>query len=186
MPDSGVSPQVLGFLADLAFVGCLFAVVLYGLWFLLKRASLVGMARLSLVVSFGAVVTLFGVGMSQGQAMSYPLFYLFILLTSDAGRNMLCKVRTVIVDELHAVAGSKRGAHLALTLERLAALCGRSPVRIGLSATQKPIALMAELLCGADAARCTIVDTGHKRQRDPANACPRHFLYSPQSRVKHI
>ncbi|WP_084197576.1 DEAD/DEAH box helicase [Solimonas soli] len=97
---------------------------------------------------------------------------LFILLTSDAGRAMLGKVRTVIVDELHAVAGSKRGAHLALTLERLAALCGGAPVRIGLSATQKPIALMAELLCGADAARCTIVDTGHKRRRDIALEVP--------------
>ncbi|MFT4048126.1 MAG: DEAD/DEAH box helicase [Solimonas sp.] len=97
---------------------------------------------------------------------------LFILLTSDAGRAMLGKVRTVIVDELHAVAGSKRGAHLALTLERLDALCGRAPVRIGLSATQRPIELMAELLCGADAARCAIVDTGHKRRRDIALEVP--------------
>ncbi|MGH8446322.1 MAG: helicase-related protein, partial [Solimonas sp.] len=97
---------------------------------------------------------------------------LFILLTSDAGRKMLGKVRTVIVDELHAVAASKRGAHLALTLERLDALCARPPVRIGLSATQKPIEVMAQMLLGARAAQCTIVDTGHKRERDIALEVP--------------
>lgn len=80
MPDNGVNPQLLGFLADLIFVGCLFASLLYGLWFATKRATLVGMARLSLVVSFGTVVTLFAVGMTHGQAMSFPLFYLFVLL----------------------------------------------------------------------------------------------------------
>jgi ATP-dependent Lhr-like helicase len=74
---------------------------------------------------------------------------LFILLSSDSGRDMLRQVRSVIVDELHAMAGSKRGAHLALSLERLEALCARPPVRVGLSATQKPIATMAELLSGA-------------------------------------
>ncbi|WP_028008194.1 DEAD/DEAH box helicase [Solimonas flava] len=97
---------------------------------------------------------------------------LFILLSSDAGRGMLGKVRTVIVDELHAVAGTKRGAHLALTLERLDALCERAPLRIGLSATQKPIELMAQMLLGARAAQCAIVDAGHKRERDLALEVP--------------
>src|ERR1041384_1314891 len=73
---------------------------------------------------------------------------LFILLTSDSGRAMLSRVRTVIVDELHAVAGTKRGAHLMLSLERLEALTGKAPIRIGLSATQKPIEDMARFLMG--------------------------------------
>src|SRR3954468_15012077 len=63
---------------------------------------------------------------------------LYILLTAEASRKILRTVDTVIVDEIHAVAGDKRGAHLALSLERLDALTHRSPVRIGLSATQKP------------------------------------------------
>ena len=68
---------------------------------------------------------------------------LYILLTSESGRQMLSTVRTVIVDEIHAMAGNKRGSHLALSLERLAALCREPPVRIGISATQKPIEAMA-------------------------------------------
>ena len=64
---------------------------------------------------------------------------LYLLLTSDRSRQMLRTVRTVIVDEIHAVIGSRRGAHLALTLERLAAVAGRPLQRIGLSATQTPI-----------------------------------------------
>ena len=99
---------------------------------------------------------------------------LFILLTSDSGRDMLKTVRNVIVDEIHAVAGNKRGAHLALSLERLNQLCARPPVRIGISATQKPIEDMAAFLVGQheDPARaaCTIVDTGHVRERDLAIA----------------
>src|SRR5690606_10961709 len=63
---------------------------------------------------------------------------LSILLTSHSGRRMLSTVRTVIVDEIHALAGAKRGAHLALSLARLAALTGREPVRVGISATTKP------------------------------------------------
>jgi ATP-dependent Lhr-like helicase len=97
---------------------------------------------------------------------------LYILLTSESGRAMLGAVRTVIVDELHAVADSKRGAHLMLSLERLGALCARPPVRIGISATQKPITRMAEFLLGAEAGDCEIVDTGHVRERDLALELP--------------
>jgi ATP-dependent Lhr-like helicase len=93
---------------------------------------------------------------------------LFILLTSESGRRMLSTARTVIVDEIHAVAGSKRGSHLALSLARLDALCGRRLVRIGLSATQSPIEEVARLLVGAPGAEgdCEIVDAGHRRQLD--------------------
>ena len=84
---------------------------------------------------------------------------------------MLATVRSVIVDEIHAVAGSKRGSHLALSLERLDALCPRRPVRIGLSATQKPLAAVARLLLGAGA-DCAIVDVGHVRARDLALELP--------------
>ncbi|NOS73327.1 MAG: DEAD/DEAH box helicase, partial [Methyloglobulus sp.] len=91
---------------------------------------------------------------------------LFILLTSVSGRDMLKTVRTVIVDEIHALAGNKRGAHLMLSLERLEQLTERSPVRIGLSATQKPLATIAHYLTGNRGVPCTIIDTGHVRQRD--------------------
>src|SRR5215469_14314113 len=64
---------------------------------------------------------------------------LYILLGSESGRAMLKTTRTVIVDEIHALAANKRGTHLALSLERLAALCGERLLRVGLSATQKPI-----------------------------------------------
>ena len=96
---------------------------------------------------------------------------LYILLGSGSGRAMLATTRTVIVDEIHAMAANKRGAHLALSLERLTALCGDDLVRIGLSATQNPIEAIAHLLVGAapdgtPAAEVTIVDTGHQRPRD--------------------
>jgi ATP-dependent Lhr-like helicase len=103
---------------------------------------------------------------------------LYILLGSPSGREMLATTRTVIVDEIHAVAGTKRGAHLALSLERLDALTGRRVTRIGLSATQQPISEVARLLVGVrglDAegnARCRIVDSGHKRHRDLALELP--------------
>ncbi len=102
---------------------------------------------------------------------------LYLLLTSESGRAMLATTRTVIVDEIHAVAGTKRGAHLALSLERLAALAPRPVTRIGLSATQKPIEDIARFLVGADidaAGRpdCTIIDTGHARPRDLAIELP--------------
>jgi ATP-dependent Lhr-like helicase len=95
---------------------------------------------------------------------------LYILLGSESGRAMLATTRTVIVDEIHAVAPNKRGAHLALSLERLAALCGDRLLRIGLSATQKPIETVARFLVGAgadgQAPACRIIDTGHRRARD--------------------
>ncbi|MEO8803309.1 MAG: DEAD/DEAH box helicase [Rudaea sp.] len=74
---------------------------------------------------------------------------LYILLGSESGRSMLASTRTVIVDEIHALAANKRGAHLALSLERLQALCERPLTRIGLSATQKPIDEIAKFLVGA-------------------------------------
>ena len=105
---------------------------------------------------------------------------LYILLTSASGRAMLASVKTVIVDELHALAGVKRGAHLALTLERLEALCERPPVRIGLSATVKPLHAMARFLVGdrahVGADEVTIIDAGHIRKRDLALELPRSPL----------
>jgi ATP-dependent helicase Lhr and Lhr-like helicase len=74
---------------------------------------------------------------------------LYLLVTAERTRAMLKTVRTVIVDEIHSVARDKRGSHLALTLERLTRLCETPPVRIGLSATQRPIEVIARLLVGA-------------------------------------
>ncbi|HEY3698153.1 MAG TPA: helicase-related protein, partial [Spongiibacteraceae bacterium] len=98
----------------------------------------------------------------------------YVLLGSQSGRDMLAHVRTVIVDEIHAVVGSKRGSHLALSLERLQALCAQPLQRIGLSATQKPIETVAKFLLGAKCKLhdCTIVDSGHTRQRDLQIALP--------------
>ncbi|HEX4661243.1 MAG TPA: DEAD/DEAH box helicase [Streptosporangiaceae bacterium] len=120
---------------------------------------------------------------------------LYLLVTSERGRAMLAATRTVIVDEIHAVAGNKRGSHLALTLERLehvasgegAAGDGAAPVpraralqRIGLSATQRPVEAVARLLVGAGdgrshadgSPRCAIVDAGHRRDLDLALELP--------------
>lgn len=97
---------------------------------------------------------------------------LYILLTSEGGRRALAHVRTVIVDEIHALAPNKRGAHLALSLERLESLTGRPLVRIGLSATQAPIEEISRFLVGARDARCTVVDLGHTRERDVAIVMP--------------
>ncbi|HEX4480348.1 MAG TPA: DEAD/DEAH box helicase, partial [Rudaea sp.] len=98
---------------------------------------------------------------------------LYILLGSQSGRAMLASTRTVIVDEIHAIAASKRGAHLALSLERLEALCERRFTRIGLSATQKPISEVAKFLMGGDAEQgCEIVDIGYSRKRDLAIEVP--------------
>jgi len=127
---------------------------------------------------------------------------LFILLTADKSRRLLQSVRTVIVDEIHAVAPNKRGAHLALSLERLEALTQTKPQRIGLSATQRPIETVAQFLVGAgirssecevqgspecetsnreprtshSAAPCTIIDVGHRRQMDIAVEVPKDEL----------
>ena len=131
---------------------------------------------------------------------------LYLLLTSLRGRELLGTVRTVIVDEIHALARDKRGSHLALSLERLDAVVaahrrqqedpptlaspmpsaatavvgeGR-PVRIGLSATQRPISTIARLLVGSGpgrldsggSPRCTVVDVGHRRALDVAIELP--------------
>jgi ATP-dependent Lhr-like helicase len=99
---------------------------------------------------------------------------LYILLGSESGRKMLSTTRTVIVDEIHAVAGTKRGAHLALSLERLEALVSQPLTRVGLSATQKPIEEVGRFLVGAAPSRanCTIIDSGHVRHRDLALEVP--------------
>jgi ATP-dependent Lhr-like helicase len=94
---------------------------------------------------------------------------LYLLLTAERSRQMLRTVRTVIVDEIHAVIGGRRGAHLALSLERLGQLTARPPVRLGLSATQRPIEEVARFLVGVEAGgecSCAIVDEGHRRQMD--------------------
>jgi len=97
---------------------------------------------------------------------------LYILLTSDKSRQILRHIETVIVDEIHAVADDKRGAHLALSLERLDALTYRRSVRIGLSATQKPIEEVAHFLTGSDRADPIVVDVGHKRKLNLAIEVP--------------
>ncbi len=94
----------------------------------------------------------------------------YLLLTSESGRRMLATVRTVIVDEIHALVGSKRGSHLALSLERLQRLTDRPLTRIGLSATQQPIATVGQFLTGGG--DCHIIDTGHQRRLDLAIELP--------------
>ena len=97
---------------------------------------------------------------------------LYILLTVESSRRYLASARTVIVDEIHAVAADKRGAHLALSLERLDDLAGAPLQRIGLSATQRPIEEIGRLLVGTrnltpdGAPDCAIVDVGHGRDLD--------------------
>ncbi len=105
---------------------------------------------------------------------------LYLMLTAEKSRETLRAVRTVIVDEIHAVARDKRGVHLALTLERLAALTDRAPARIGLSATQRPIEAIARLLVGSvgegeaagEGTGCAVVDFGHRRDMDLALEVP--------------
>jgi len=91
---------------------------------------------------------------------------LYLLLTAERSREMLKTARVVVVDEIHAVLESRRGAHLALSLERLDHVCGRRLQRVGLSATQNPIEEVAQFLVGSETANCTIVDRGHKRTLD--------------------
>jgi ATP-dependent helicase Lhr and Lhr-like helicase len=105
---------------------------------------------------------------------------LYLLVTAERSRAMLAGVQTVIVDEIHAVAGNKRGSHLVLTLERVQHVATTPPQRIGLSATQRPIDAIARLLVGAGAdrsnpdgsPRCAIVDVGHRRALDLALELP--------------
>ncbi len=123
---------------------------------------------------------------------------LFILLTAEKSRAMLKTVRTVIVDEIHAVAPNKRGAHLALSLERVTALTGAEVQRIGLSATQRPIETIAKFLVGnrnpssvrghtsyqdvshqpsvTGSAPCMVIDVGHRRDMDLAVEVPKDEL----------
>ena len=104
---------------------------------------------------------------------------LYLLLTAERSRAMLGTVRTVIVDEIHAVIDSRRGSHLALSLERLGHVVGRPLQRIGLSATQKPVGEVARFLLGSqsrdaetDPERCEIIDAGHRRTMDLAIEVP--------------
>src|SRR3989475_8801669 len=97
---------------------------------------------------------------------------LYILLTAAKSREVLRTVESVIVDEIHAVADDKRGAHLALSLERLDQLTGKRLTRIGLSATQKPIELVADFLTGADRPDPVIVQVDPRRELDLAVEVP--------------
>lgn len=97
---------------------------------------------------------------------------LYILLTAAKSREALCTVKTVIVDEIHAVADDKRGAHLALSLERLENIAVNSPARIGLSATQRPIELIAQFLAGSGRPAPTIVQIAQRREFDLAVEVP--------------
>src|SRR5216683_2056995 len=104
---------------------------------------------------------------------------LYLLLTAERSRAMLRTARVVIVDEIHAVVQSRRGAHLALSLERLDHLCGRPLQRIGLSATQKPIEEVARFLKNGEP--CSIVDKGHQRRIDLAIEVPKSPLEAVMS-----
>src|SRR5689334_18483050 len=127
---------------------------------------------------------------------------LYILLTSDGGRRMLETARTVILDEIHAVVGDKRGSHLALSIERLeqlvrqhssaignrqSAIGNGSLVRIGLSATQRPIEEVARFLVGTENIdadnnpNCAIIDSGHVRKLDVAIELPESPLSAVMS-----
>ena len=90
---------------------------------------------------------------------------LYLLLGSESGRKMMRTVRTVIVDEIHALVRDKRGSHLALSLERLESLTGGPVQRVGLSATQKPLEQVARFLVG-EGRECTLVDSGTFRELD--------------------
>jgi ATP-dependent Lhr-like helicase len=108
---------------------------------------------------------------------------LYLLLTAERSREMLRTVRTVIVDEIHAVIGTRRGAHLALTLERLQKVAERPLLRLGLSATQKPIEEVGRYLVGRAAShdRVAIIDEGHRREMDLGLELPRSPLEAVMS-----
>jgi ATP-dependent helicase Lhr and Lhr-like helicase len=106
---------------------------------------------------------------------------LYLMLTSKKARKIFSTVRYVIVDEIHSLAPTKRGVHLSLSLERLEAAAAASPVRIGLSATQKPLATIAHFLCGNDitgdtcaAREVAIVDAGLQKEMDVRVQCVAH------------
>src|SRR5438445_8716440 len=101
---------------------------------------------------------------------------LYLILTGKRSREILRYADTIIVDEIHAVARAKRGTHLALSLERLEALCAARPLRIGLSATQKPIEELAQFLVGSSAPPPAVVDIGHFRDMDLAVEVPQQEL----------
>lgn len=88
---------------------------------------------------------------------------LYILLTSEKSRLFLRSIKTIIVDEIHALANSKRGSHLSLSLERLEALTTQKPIRIGLSATQKPITTIGKFLTGNARPKPQIINIGHAK-----------------------
>src|ERR1044071_762983 len=112
---------------------------------------------------------------------------LYILLTSEGGRRMLETARTLILDEIHAVVGDKRGSHLALSIERLEHLVNSSLIRIGLSATQRPIEEVARFLLGTknidanNTPDCAIIDSGHARKLDLAIELPESPLQAVMS-----
>src|ERR1051325_8007542 len=112
---------------------------------------------------------------------------LYLLLTSESGRGMLRTARTLILDEIHAVVHDRRGAHLALSVERLAGLARYPLQRIGLSATQKPIEEVARFLVGTGAVTgsgdpdCEIINIGHRREMDLAIEMPKSALEAVMS-----
>ncbi|HEY6342491.1 MAG TPA: DEAD/DEAH box helicase [Bryobacteraceae bacterium] len=101
---------------------------------------------------------------------------LFILLTAERSRKMLASVRTLIIDEIHAVADDKRGSHLALSIARLERLTGRSIQKIGLSATVSPIEEVAQFLSPAKNTNIKIIQVGHRRAMDLGVEVPRDEL----------
>ncbi|MDR3478350.1 MAG: DEAD/DEAH box helicase [Gammaproteobacteria bacterium] len=97
---------------------------------------------------------------------------LYILVTAAKSREILRSVKTIIIDEIHALANDKRGTHLTLTLERLEAITTQSPIRIGLSATQKPLETVAHFLIGNNKRLPAMVNIGHARHLDLAVYVP--------------
>ncbi len=109
---------------------------------------------------------------------------LYLLLTSAGGRRILKDAHTLLIDEIHALVGNKRGSHLALSAERLERLTAGPLTRIGISATQKPIDRIAHFLTGAAYAKgkgCTILDTGHRRKLELKIEVPRSPLTAVMS-----
>src|SRR5205807_947533 len=123
--------------------------------------------------------TLIAAPTGSGKTLAAFLTAIYRLLRAERSRAMLRTARVVIVDEIHAVVQSRRGAHLALSLERLDHVCGRPLQRIGLSATQKPIEEVARFLKSSDP--CSIVDKGHQRRIDLAIEVPKSPLEAVMS-----